>query len=161
MQFEKIELLLQHLKEQKINICIETSLTVPEYLVDIAIKYVDEFIIDIKILDENNVNKINGNVELFLKNIKKVFENNCNVIFRIPLVPQYTVTDTNIQKILEFLNIYRPLKVEIFKIHRLGEKKYKTLGKVMPEFEEISDAKLYEIKSKIKKLGIEVEYCKI
>ncbi len=161
MQFEKIESLLQRLKEQKINVCIESSLTVSEHLVDIAIKYVDEFIIDIKILDEDNVDKINGNVELFLKNIKKVFENNCNVIFRIPLVPKYTVTDANMKKILEILNIYKPLKVEIFKIHRLGEKKYKTLGKVMPEFEEISDTKVYEIKRKIEKLGIKVEYCKI
>ena len=71
------------------------------------------------------------------------------------------MTDANIKKILKFLNTYRPLKVEIFKIHRLGEKKYKTLGNVMPEFEEISDTKVYQIKRKIEKLGIEVEYCKI
>lgn len=161
LQFEKIELLLKRLKKQKINICVETSLTIPENLVDIAIKYVDEFIIDIKILDEDDVNKINGNVKLYNKNIIKIFDNNCNVIFRIPLVPNYTMTEKNMKKILEFLSIYKPNKVEIFKIHRLGEKKYKTLQKEMPIFEEISDSDIEKIKKKIENLGILTEYCKI
>ena len=85
LQFDKIEPLLEKLKKENINICIETALSVREELVDIAIKYVDEFIIDIKILDKDNVNKINGNIELYESNIKKIFESGKKVIFRIPL----------------------------------------------------------------------------
>ena len=65
LQFDKLEPLLKSLKNQGVNICIETSLTVPEKYVDIAIKYVDEFIIDIKILDELCEEKINGNIKLY------------------------------------------------------------------------------------------------
>lgn len=161
LQFKKIEPLLENLKNQGINICVETALTVPENLVDIAIKYVDEFIIDIKILNEKDINKINGNIELYKKNVKKIFDNKCNVIFRIPLVPSYTTTENNIEKIMEFLNVYKPIKVEIFKIHRLGEKKYKTLNKEMAIFEDISDEKIKIIKEQIEKIGIKVEYCKL
>ncbi len=161
LQFEKIEPLLKSLKEKNINICIETSLMVSENLVDIAIKYVDEFIIDIKILDENTVNKINGNVNLYMENIENVFRNNCKVIFRIPLVPKYTLTETNLKKIIEFLKKYKPTKVEIFKIHRLGEKKYKTLGKEMPIFDDVSDKTVQIIKKQIEEIGIKTEYCKI
>ena len=161
MQFDKIEPLLNSLKQKNINICIETALTVPKKFIDIAIKYVDEFIIDIKILYDKDISKINGNKELYLKNVKRIFENNCKVIFRIPLVSEYTVTDKNIEEILKFLNGYKPLKVEIFKIHRLGEKKYKMLGKEMPIFKEVTEEKINEIKEKIEQLGIKIEYCKI
>lgn len=161
LQFDRLEPLLKRLKEQKINMCIETALMVPENLVDIAIKYVDEFIIDIKILDENDINKINGNIELYNKNIKNVFNNKCNVTFRIPLVPNYTLSENNLNRIIEFLKQYKPTKVEIFKIHRLGEKKYKTLNREMPAFEEIEESKIKRIEKQIKELGIETEYIKI
>ncbi len=161
LQFKNIEPLLKNLKEKDINICVETALTVSTEIIDIAIKYVDEFIIDIKILDENSSYKINGNVEFFYKNIEKLLKNNVNVTFRIPLVPEFTVTEENINKIYDFLKIYKPQKVEIFKIHRLGESKYKSLGKEMMEFKDISDDKILEIKEKIKKLNIEVDYIKI
>ena len=161
LQFEKLEPSLKKLKEQKINIAVETSLTVPEKLVSIAIKYVDLFIIDIKILDEEAIQKINGNVELYKENIKKVFESQKKVIFRIPLVPDYTVTDKNIKEILKLLEKYKPIKVEIFKIHRLGEKKYKTLNKEMPIFKELKEEKIKQIKTQIENLGIKAEYCKL
>ena len=125
-QFDKIEPLLQNLKKQNINMCLESALTTPEHFVDIALKYIDEFIIDIKILDEENINKINGNEKIFKSNIEKVFANNKKVTFRIPLAKDYIVTEKNINLILEFLSKYKPNKVEIFKIHNLAEKKYKT-----------------------------------
>ena len=48
LQMRQLEPLLQKLKEEKINMCIETALQVPKELVEIAQKYIDEFIIDTK-----------------------------------------------------------------------------------------------------------------
>ena len=96
LQFDKLEPLLQSLKEQNINMCIETALSVPEHLVEIALKYIDEFIIDIKILDKETIYKINGNLTSFNENINKIFESKKNVIFRIPLAKDYIVTEKNI-----------------------------------------------------------------
>lgn len=161
LQFENIEELLKSLKEKGINICVETALTVPEKLIDIATKYVDEFIIDMKILDKELIYKINGNTELYLKNLKKVFENNKNITIRIPLVPEYTVTDRNIEEILNVLNKYRPQKVQIFRIHTLSEMKYKTLKQDMPKFKDISDEEIEKIKKNLESKKINVEICKI
>lgn len=161
LQFEKIEPLLASLKEKNINMCIETALSVPTKFVDIAIKYIDEFIIDVKILDEKNINKIKGNVELFKNNIEKLYKKNNNIVFRIPLAKDYIVTDENVNLILEFLNKYKPKKVEIFKIHDLGEKKYKTLNREMIKLNDIEQEEIEEIKSKIEQLDIKVEFCKI
>lgn len=160
-QFDKIEPLLANLKKQNINMCLETALTVSETLVDIAIKYIDEFIIDIKILDKENIDKINGNLQLFIKNIKKVFDSNKKITYRIPLAKNYVVTAENLNCILQFLNKYKTDKVEIFRIHNLAEKKYKTLNKEMVKLENINDEEIQNIKKMIEDLGIKVEICKI
>lgn len=160
-QFDKIEPLLQNLKKQNINMCLESALTTPEHFVDIALKYIDEFIIDIKILDEENIKKINGNEKIFKSNIEKVFANNKKVIFRIPLAKDYIVTEKNIKLILEFLSKYNPSKVEIFKIHNLAEKKYRTLNRKMIKLEDINQEEIQNIKKRIEQLGIKVEICKI
>lgn len=159
--FNNIEPLLINLKKKNINICVETSLVVQENVIDLAIKYVDEFIIDIKILDEKNSYKINSNVKLFKNNAKKIFDNSCNVIFRIPLVSGYTITNDNIDEIIEFLKEHKPKLVQLFTIHRLGEKKYKTLNKDMPIFPKVSNEEIEEIETRIKELNIAVEYCQI
>ena len=99
LQFKNIEPLLKKLKEDKINICVETALTVPKEFINIALKYVDEFIIDIKIIDSTS-DKINGNPSLYLDNVKEVYSKNKNIIFRIPLVYDYTYTESNINKII-------------------------------------------------------------
>ncbi len=161
LQFEKLEPLLKKIKNANINICVETALTVPKKFIDIAIKYVDEFIIDVKILDNEYISKINGDINLYLSNIEKIYNKNSSIIFRIPLVEDYTTTDSNIEKIINFLKKYTPKKVEIFKIHRLGENKYKSLDLEMPIFKEISDDKVYKMKKKIEESGIKVEYCKV
>lgn len=160
-QFDRIEPLLANLKKQNINMCLETALTASETLVDIAIKYIDEFIIDIKILDKDNVNIINGNLNLFMSNIKKIFDSNPKITFRIPLAKNYIVTEKNMKLILEFLSQYKSNKVEIFKIHNLAAKKYKTLKKKMVDLEEITQEEIQDIKKRIENLGIQVEVCKI
>lgn len=161
LQFDKIEILLKKLKEQNINMCIETALTVPEYLVDIAIKYIDEFIVDIKILDEDSIYKIGGDIELFKLNIKKVFNNKKNVVFRIPLVKDYTTPQKNLDLILKFLSEYRPERVEIFNIHNLSEKKYQSLNKKNINFKKLSDEEINSIKDDIEALGIPVQVNRI
>ena len=50
LQIEELELLLTKIKEEKINICFETALQTPTELVQKSMIYVDEYIVDIKIL---------------------------------------------------------------------------------------------------------------
>ena len=109
----------------------------------------------------DNINKINGNIELFTSNINKIFNAKKNVTFRIPMAPNYIYTEKNIEYILKFLEEYKPNKVEIFKIHNLADKKYKTLGKKIMRFDDITQEQLEEIKEKIESLKVNVEICKI
>ena len=163
LQFKRIEKLLENLKKQNINICVETSLYVPEELVGIALKYVDEFIVELKILDKKQAKEIlKGNVEQYYLNIEKLLKNNINIKLRIPVTKEYTLKHENKKLLLQLIEKYKPKDIEIFKIHRLGEKKYKVLNKQMPQFEDVSDEELQEFLQEIVKLGVEsAKICKI
>lgn len=162
LQIKALEPLLIKLKEENINMCVETALQVSTELVELASRYIDEFIVDIKILDENKCKEIlNGNLEIYNKNIELLMSKEKIDIFRIPLVNEYTLQEDNIEKILEFLKKYKVKKVEIFKIHNLAESKYKSIGKKMTKFSEIEDKKIKEVYNKIKELNVNVEIIKI
>jgi len=162
LQFKKIEPLLARLKEKNINICIETALMVPEEFLDIALKYVDEYLIDIKILDRKISKQIlNADLNLYYRNLDKLFSINKNVIFRLPMSEEYTLTKENVEKIIELLKKYTPKKIELFELHTLGEKKYKVLNKKMNTFNKIEKEKIQHLYKNIAELGINVEVIKI
>lgn len=162
LQIKALEPLLIKLKKENVNMCIETALQVPTELVEFASNYIDEFIVDVKILNEKECKEIlNGNIEIYNKNVEFLISKEKIDTFRIPLVNEYTLKEENIKNILEFLKKYKVRKVEIFKIHNLAESKYKSIGKTMTKFSKIEDGKIKEVYDKIKELNINVEIIKI
>ena len=114
-----------------------------------------------KIVDPNKEELINSNVKLFTQNLDKIVSNTNNVTIRIPLVPNYTYTDENINKIIDVLKNRNIKKVELFGIHRLGENKYKLLGLKMPKFRLIKDEEIIGIRNQIANYSKEVNIIKI
>ena len=161
LYFKDLEPLLKKLKEYGINICVETALVVEEEMVKIALKYVDEFIVDIKILDKTNAKSINSNTKLYENNVKLLYENKIKPLFRLPLVKEYTYTKQNIDIIIDFFKKYKFDNIQIFNIHNLGEKKYKTLN--MKEFKiiKIDDTEIQDLIEKFRMNNINAELIKI
>lgn len=151
LQFKKIEPLLFKLKKEKINICIETALNVPIKFVEIALKYVDYFYIDMKIVDDKGIKQIGYDKELYIKNLIKIFSTCDNIVIRMPVVPGYTYTKKNISSIIEILKMIHVKNMEIFKIHKLGAEKYKTLGLKMTDFKEVTIQEINELKTILEK----------
>lgn len=162
LQFKNIEPLLIDLKNMKINLCVETALNVPKSFVEIAVKYIDEFFVDIKILNIKKAKEIlNSNIEQYKENIK-VLNSKCNnITFRIPITNEYTATDENLLEIKELIKEYPNFKVEIFKVHNLGESKYKKLGKEFFNYSNVSDEKMKYIYNELKKVATNVEIIEI
>ena len=118
LQIKNLEPLL---KKLDINICFETALFVPPKSVKLAIKYADEFIVDIKILDKKTCKRIIENdINIYLNNLQILDLD--KVTFRIPIC-EYTLNDTEL--IIDLLKKYPPKNVEIFIIHNLANDKYK------------------------------------
>lgn len=144
LQIRSLEPLLKSLKLKNINICFETALFVKEEYLNIAKLYADEFIVDIKMLDDENCrNIIKGNVSQYLNNLKLL--NMKNTTFRIP-VTEYSLSDEKL--ILDLLKDFKPKKLEIFKLHNLAKRKYELLNK---EFyhKEVSDDEFINFKNKL------------
>ncbi len=75
LQFTKMESLLKKLKQNKINMCIETSLFAPIKALEVATKYIDEFIVDIKILDSDVCSDVlKGNLDLYFKKYRLLIQ---------------------------------------------------------------------------------------
>ena len=51
------------------------------------------------------------------------------VIVRVPMTTECSANDEEFPKIAEFLNEYKPEKVELLPYHALGENKYRAIGR--------------------------------
>lgn len=164
IQIENLIPLLKRLKNKGINICFETSLSINSILVSMAIAYIDELFIDIKILEkEEALNILNLNLDLYLKNLEIINNSNIkkeNITFRIPLNNEYTLDGNNLNQIINLLKKY-PYKVQIFKTHNLAENKYRLINKKQVEIKELSDNEINKIYNKIKKITDNVEIISI
>lgn len=152
LQITKYEELLKMLKKDKINIYLETSLSVPSKNVEIAMKYIEDYFVDVKILLEKDAQEIlNLNIENYENNLKLLIKNNKNIILRFPVNKEYTSDKKNIELIGNLLKENQNLKIEIFKTHNLGESKYQKLNKTYQKIEEVSDKEIDSIYKELKK----------
>ena len=161
LQIDSLNPLLESLKEKRINICFETSLSVPSDLLKIAIEFIDELFIDIKILDEKESKEVlNLDVNSYYKNLELINNSKIkkeNVTFRIPLNNEYTLKEGNIKLILDIIEKYPDFKVEIFKTHNLAQSKYESLNKEFIQFSVIDDETIDKVYEKIHKINSNVK----
>ncbi|RHB40480.1 radical SAM protein [Enterocloster aldenensis] len=161
LQMNKLAPLLNQLKENHIHTCIETSLFAPENQLMIAIKYINMFYVDIKILDDYKCKKfLNGCLILYRNNLDILFKSKKPIVFRIPVIGNYTDDADNIYLVIQLIKKYRPLKVEIIKGHNLGNPKYISLGQNVPEYIEVNAGVLETYCEMIKSVGVRAEICK-
>lgn len=162
LQIKELEPLLKKLKEDNINICFETALQIPTNLLKIAIKYIDEIFIDIKILTKEAEELINGNLKLYYENLKIISNSEIkDITFRIPLNKEYTLNEDNINRIAKIISEYPNYNIEIFKTHNLGEDKYKLLNKKLENFSDITDYEMKKVYEKLKKNNKNIKIIKI
>lgn len=146
----EVKNVLEKLKEKEIHIAFETSLFVDIDLLKTVIKYIDLFIVDIKIFDREKCREIlHGNLDEYVANLNYLFEENSKVVIRFPLVPLFTYTKSNIDAVVNYLRSHNPEWVEIFSVHNLAENKYKNMGINYNKFDTVSFENLNIIKKYI------------
>lgn len=159
---DRLQPLWKLLQESHIHMAVETALMVPGKAVETALKFIDLFYVDIKILDVQKCRTmIKGDVSIYFSNLDLLFSSNLPVIFRVPVIGGYTDSNENRDRVIDVIKAYHPIKVELIKGHSLGSSKYLSLGKTVPEYYEVSDCYLKEYWEMIQESGIETEICKI
>lgn len=162
MQTEALEGVFAALKKEGINIAVESSMFIPAECLRIALKYIDYFIIDIKILDSELCKEaLGGNLDTYFQNVEKVYKAGKKMIFRIPCSYEYTFTCENRDKIKTFLMNYKDIRVQLFAIHDLGRKKYDSLEKPFWEHRKLEDKDLQGYCNEIIRMGVGAEVIRL
>lgn len=146
-----IESIVSACKEKGINVAIDTCGYAAFENYEKILPYVDLFLYDIKLIDNEKHKKFTGKSnELILDNLKKLSKKNANINVRIPLIEGVNVDEENIEilKIIEFLKDINVEKVNLLPYHNIGIHKYKKLYKDYKgaDFKKPNDSKLEEIK---------------
>lgn len=121
--------LLQRLRRWGVHTAIETAGDAPlSRLLPLA-KQCDEVLFDLKIMDSDQAKTvINMNLPRVLDNLLRLVEEGINVIPRVPLIPGYTLSETNMNRVLAFLIPSKIRQLHLLPFHQYGEPKYRLLG---------------------------------
>ncbi|MDE7251394.1 MAG: radical SAM protein [Acetatifactor sp.] len=169
LQIEELSALCEKLKSQKVHMAVETSLYLPSENLKLALKYIDFFYVDIKILKAEGDGAGNyKNLDLYLSNLEILLKSHKPLVFRIPVIGGYTDDKENRRKVADLIFRSIPkgnvLKVELIKEHALGEEKYKSLGYRVPQYKGVSDRLLdayrYELENRLQG-SVPVEICRL
>lgn len=121
--------LLRKLKQLDVNTAIETAGDgrFADFLA--VASQCDEVLFDFKIMDPLKAQQIlNIHLLRVLDNFRQLYFHNINLIPRLPLIPEYTLSEENVLKVLSFLKEFKRIKeVHILPFHKFGEPKYELI----------------------------------
>lgn len=124
--------LLKSCQEEELHTALDTCGYASWDVIDAVRPYVDVFLYDLKIIDDELHKKYTGVPnQLILNNLNGLVTNGEHVIVRIPLIPGITDTEQNLREIAEHLAAL-PVKVEInlLPYHDSARGKYERLGQL-------------------------------
>ncbi len=153
--------ILDKCREAGIHTAVDTTGYAGADLIEEVATKADLILYDIKLMDPVEHLKYTGisNTEI-LENLNYLLSNGSNVIIRIPLIPEITTTEENLDKILEFLSGYnRQPEVNLLPYHRIAEGKYHKYGikYKMNGVNELTDDEIAKYKTLFEKAGFKVK----
>ncbi len=121
-------------KDAGIGTCAETCGCVPEQNLLDVLPLLDHLLFDLKHLDPEVHRHWTGQSnDVILKNAATAAEKGADIVFRIPLIPGVNNDDSSIEATAKFvLGLPGQHRIQLMPYHRLGESKYKALGKPVP-----------------------------
>ncbi|CAM7023757.1 MULTISPECIES: [formate-C-acetyltransferase]-activating enzyme [Enterobacter] len=137
---------LQRLRRFGVHTAIETAGDAPLSRLMPLARQCDEVLFDLKIMDSEQALAMVGiNLPRVLDNFRQLVAEGINVIPRVPLIPDYTLNETNMARVLAFLVPSGIRQLHLLPFHQYGEPKYRLLGKewgmrqtIPPTEEEVS-----------------------
>ena len=126
--------LLQALKQNEINVGVDTCGFVPRKNIEAVLPYVDFFLWDIKHMNaEKHIEYTGVSNELILDNLRFVSDNGIPVYLRLPLIPGYNDSEENLKAVCEFAEDLTSLvEIDLLPLHHLGKSRYAALGREYP-----------------------------
>lgn len=130
LQAEALLPLFRRLRNEGINICLDSNGGLWSKHVEELLKLTDLVLLDVKEINPSRHQKLTGRSnEQTLRTADWLEENRCEFWLRYVLVPGYSDFEEDIRALGERMGDYRMIKkVEILPYHTLGVHKYKAMG---------------------------------
>lgn len=159
LQAKELQFILKKLKKEEINVAIETSLFCPPEFIYLVKDYINLFIVDIKILDSQKCQEyLGGDIRVYYKNLEILLKSReKNFIFRFPMIKPLTFNQENLRNLYDFIRKWQIKYLEIFNVHNLAEEKYKSLGKIPPQFKKVSNEEIDSLMKEMFKMGVKIK----
>lgn len=149
LQYEFLKELILAFKEKKINVAIETNLSLKtQNVIDIC-AMCDFIMCDLKIFDRNlhkqYTSIVNDNI---LHNLKEISKLGKPIIVRTPIISDINDTETEISAITHFLSQLENIEYyELLTYHPLGLSKNKSANFTSEQFKKASKATMEQLAS--------------
>jgi len=128
-------------------------------VMDKVAQHTDLFLYDLKLIDDELHKKHTGvSNKLMLENLTHLLEVDKKVWVRLPMIPDITFTESNINQTIEFLKqqqIHLVECVNLLPYHNTASHKYDRFGleNLMPEVKSLMKSDLEETKKQFEKAG--------
>ncbi|MBR3125591.1 MAG: glycyl-radical enzyme activating protein [Mogibacterium sp.] len=127
--------LVKKLHREGVDIAIDTCGQAPYSSYEAILPYVDTWLYDIKVMDDEKHRKYMGmGNKLILENLKRLAAAGEKIYIRIPVVKEVNGDPGSMAEIIGFLreNDIKPLQVNLLPYHSTGSHKYGKLGMEYP-----------------------------
>jgi len=124
--------LLKGAKEHGIHTALESSGGVPYEHIEAVLPYLDQYLLDIKHMDEGKHKEYTGRGNILIQeNARKIAAGRMTELsIRIPVIPGFNDKPEEIKGIARFAKSLQHVKrIHLLPYHRLGEDKYKGLNR--------------------------------
>lgn len=161
IQIDFIESILKVCKQNSISTTIDTCGYAPQKSFERIYGNTDQFLYDIKIFNDELHKKYTGvSNKLIKENLEYLNSVNANVIIRIPLIPNITDTEANLNSIANYLlKLDSIRRIDLLPYNKLAEDKYRRLHQksYLGKLETQSEDKLEKLKSLVESFGFKTK----
>jgi glycyl-radical enzyme activating protein len=118
-------------RRKGVGTAIETCLAAPIRHVEAMARVTDEVFVDLKLSDEDQHRELLGwSLPPIVQNLHYLVRSGANVVVRIPLIPGFTATESNLQGVGRIVAVLQPQPpVELLNFNPFAEAKYRGLGR--------------------------------
>ena len=126
--------LLKECRAGEIHTAVDTSGFAPSKLMEEVADLCDLLLFDLKIIDGIEHQRRTGvQVAPVLENLTLIAKMDVNVRLRLPLIPEITTLDANVDQIIDLLADKDRLRtIDLLPFHRTANAKYQRLGIINP-----------------------------
>lgn len=161
MQPAFLKELLISCHRKDIHTAVDTSGFVQRDIIIELSKYIDLFLYDLKLMDNEKHKKYaGGSNEIILDNLKELINLGKRIFIRIPIIPGINDDDDNLEAIGRFLSGLRGIEqINVLPYHNIAMEKYKRLNKKygLADLKAPSDERMKEIAQKLMTYGFKVK----